>query len=103
MRRPCFMRAMPSGPDAARKPGFGSPPPGSAPSLYAAKNFLMSRHITETEGTETVGTRFPVEAVAAMGIARNVGLFKHSRSEFIRDCLQHYIAMHSHVREASGK
>ena len=63
----------------------------------------MARHDTETEGTETVGTRFPVEAAAAMDIARNVGLFKRSRSAFIRDCVQHYIATHSHVREAVEK
>lgn len=51
----------------------------------------------ETSG-EQISARFPPEAVRAIDIARNVGLFKRSRSEFLRDCVSHYIHTHSHVK-----
>lgn len=45
-----------------------------------------------TERTqETVGVRFPAEAVAAIDAARMVGLFRRTRSEFIRDAVLAYI------------
>ena len=48
--------------------------------------------------SESICTRFSPEAVRAIDIARNTGLFKRSRSEFLRDCVSHYIQTHSHVK-----
>lgn len=48
--------------------------------------------------SEVVGVRFPAEVVQAMDVARNVGLFKRNRAEFIRDCVRHYIDSHSHIK-----
>lgn len=47
---------------------------------------------------EGLTVRFPPEAVRAIDIARNVGLFKRSRSEFIRDCVSHYVQTHSDIK-----
>ena len=43
------------------------------------------------QGTETIGTRFPTDAVRAIDAARKVGLFQRSRSEFIRDAVLAHI------------
>jgi len=48
--------------------------------------------------TEVIGTRFPVEVARAIDIARQVGLFKRNRAEFIRECVRHYIDTHSHIK-----
>ncbi len=47
---------------------------------------------------EVIGTRFPKEVVQAIDVARQVGLFKLNRAEFIRECVRHYIDTHPHIK-----
>ena len=40
---------------------------------------------------KTLCVRLPAAAVTAIDAARQVGLFKRGRSEFIRDCIDFYV------------